>query len=433
VGLRAVNVASGEILLDIHGDTLLIPASTLKLITSAAALQRLSPHYRFRTSFLSVALPEQGEVRGDLFLKGYGDPVLVLEEIWLMARALRTQGIRSIRGDLVGDDSYFDAERRGPAWADPLSQRAFNAKIGALSVNFNRVTILARPGVKPGHSVEVLIEPPSPYLILRNMGVTARQGQGRGLSVNRLEGDAGDTLVIEGSLAVGTPPQVMDRNISNPPLFAGMVMRELLAREGIRVMGRVRVGLAPPEARELHVHRSRALYRVIDDLHKFSNNLIAEQVLKTLGAEVQGPPGSREKGIAVLGDVLAEFGILRGTYTLADGSGMSRFNRVSPAQLVTVLMRMAQDFRVQPEYLASLRSPDAEGRASSRFGHAAFEGRARVKTGTLDDVSALAGYVEPAAGGLVAFATLLNGPFCSMERAWQAQNAVVEQLIALTR
>jgi D-alanyl-D-alanine carboxypeptidase/D-alanyl-D-alanine-endopeptidase (penicillin-binding protein 4) len=131
-------------------------------------------------------------------------------------------------------------------------------------------------------------------------------------------------------------------------------------------------------------------------------------------------------------DVLTAFGIPRGALTLADGSGLSRSNRVSPAHLVTVLRHMAQDFRLQPEYFASLRTPDIEGRSSQRFHGAALGQRARVKTGSLDDVSALAGYVEPLAGGLVAFAVLMNGPFCSIDRAWQVQDALVERLIDLS-
>jgi D-alanyl-D-alanine carboxypeptidase/D-alanyl-D-alanine-endopeptidase (penicillin-binding protein 4) len=208
-----------------------------------------------------------------------------------------------------------------------------------------------------------------------------------------------------------------------------VVIRELLEREGVQITGRSRTGLAPSEARELYVHQSRALYRIIDDLNKFSNNFIAEQVLKTLGAEVYGPPGSWGKGLAVVAEVLESLGIARGTYTLADGSGLSRLNRLSAAQLVTVLIRMAQDFRVQPEYMASLRTPASDGRHSYRFQRWDHAQRARVKTGSLSDVSALAGYVNGPDGEVIAFALLLNGPLCSMERAWEVQDAVVEALM----
>lgn len=131
----------------------------------------------------------------------------------------------------------------------------------------------------------------------------------------------------------------------------------------------------------------------------------------------------------VVAEVLESFGIPRGSYTMADGSGLSRLNRLSAAQLVTVLMHMAQDFRVQAEYLASLLTPGGEGAQSRRFQGSDFERRARVKTGSLEDVSALAGYVGRADGEMIAFAVLLNGPLCSMERAWQVQDAIVEQLI----
>jgi D-alanyl-D-alanine carboxypeptidase/D-alanyl-D-alanine-endopeptidase (penicillin-binding protein 4) len=432
IGLQAMAVETGQVLLDFQGDAVLMPASTLKLLTSAVALHQLSPQYRFRTAFLSTHPIQQGIIQGDLVLKGYGDPVLVVEEAWLMARALRREGLREVDGDLVGDESFFDAERRGMAWADPSSQRAFNAKIGALSLNFNSVMVLARPGRHPGDPLEVEVDPGSAYLTLQNGAKTGREASGSTISVTRQDGEHGDTLRIEGSLARGSSSHTVYRNISNPPLYATMVMRDLLQHEGIRITGRARVGLTPPQAREVYVHHSKPLYRIIDDLNKYSNNLIAEHLLKTLGAEVHGPPGTWENGLAVTHDVLTAFGIPRGALTLADGSGLSRSNRVSPAHLVTVLRHMAQDFRLQPEYFASLRTPDIEGRSSQRFHGAALGQRARVKTGSLDDVSALAGYVEPLAGGLVAFAVLMNGPFCSIDRAWQVQDALVERLIDLS-
>ena len=148
--IRVVDLTSHQTIFEINGDALLIPASTTKLITSAVALLRLSPPYRFRTALLSAGPVRNGVLHGDLYLKGYGDPALVLEEAWLLARGLRKQGVHGIRGDLVGDDSVFDDEVRGPDWPDAGSQRAFNAKIGALSVLFNSVSFLARPGLQPG-------------------------------------------------------------------------------------------------------------------------------------------------------------------------------------------------------------------------------------------------------------------------------------------
>jgi serine-type D-Ala-D-Ala carboxypeptidase/endopeptidase (penicillin-binding protein 4) len=377
--IRAVNLSTGQTILDIDGDTLLIPASTTKLVTSAAALLRLSPHYRFRTAFLSTASVRNGVLQGDLYLKGYGDPVLVLEEAWLLARGLRKQGVHSVRGDLVGDDSFFDTESRRADWADAKSQRAFNAKIGALSMHFNSVSVVVTPGSQPGDPVEVMIEPASTYVTIRNTARTARHGQG--VSLTRVEQDAGDLLQVEGSLTVGSRPQMVHRNISHPSLHATMAMWELLQREGVKISGRPRTGQPPPGAREVHVHHSKAMYRIIDDLNKYSNNFIAEQIVKTLGAEMHGPPGSWAKGLMVVAEALESLGIPRESYTLADGSGLSLLNRLSAAQLVTLLMGMAQDFRVQAEYLASLRIPDVEGHQSRRFQGSAFEQRARVKNG----------------------------------------------------
>jgi D-alanyl-D-alanine carboxypeptidase/D-alanyl-D-alanine-endopeptidase (penicillin-binding protein 4) len=425
--IRAVNLTTSQTILDINGDALLIPASTTKLVTSATALLRLSPHYRFRTVFLSPASVRNGVLEGDLYLKGYGDPVLVLEEARLLARGLRKRGVHSVRGDLVGDDSYFDNEVRAADWPDARSQRAFNAKIGALSVHFNSISAVVTPGAHPGDPVEVTMDPASTYVTIRNTARTARHGHG--VTLTRVEQESGDLLQVEGSLTAGSEPQTVHRNISHPSLHATMAIFELLQREGVQIAGRPRTGQTPPGAREVYVHHSKAMYRIVDDLHKYSNNFVAEQILKTLGAETHGPPGSWGKGLMVVAEVLESLGVPRGSYTLVDGSGLSRLNRLSAAHLVTLLMRMAQDFRVQAEYLASLLTPGGEGRQSRRFPGPDFEPRARVKTGSLEDVSALAGYVGRADGEMIAFAVLLNGPLCSRERTWQLQDAIVQQLI----
>jgi serine-type D-Ala-D-Ala carboxypeptidase/endopeptidase (penicillin-binding protein 4) len=425
--IRAVNLTTSQTILDINGDALLIPASTTKLVTSATALLRLSPHYRFRTVFLSSAPVRHGVLEGDLYLKGYGDPVLVLEEAWLLARGLRKQGVQSVRGDLIGDDSYFDKELRRADWPDAKGQQAFNAKIGALSVHFNSVSAVVTPGSQPGDPVEVTMEPASTYVTIRNTALTAQHGHG--VTLTRVEQESGDLLQVEGSLTAGSEPQTVHRNISHPSLHATTAIFELLQREGVQIAGRPRTGQTPPGAREVYVHQSKSMYQIIDDLHKYSNNFIAEQILKTLGAETYGPPGSWGKGLTVVAEVLESLGIRRGSYTMADGSGLSRLNRLSAAHLVTLLMRVAQDFRVQAEYLASLLTPGGEGHRSRRFQGSDFAHRARVKTGSLEDVSALAGYVGRAGGEIIAFAVLLNGPLCSMEQAWQLQDAIVERLI----
>jgi serine-type D-Ala-D-Ala carboxypeptidase/endopeptidase (penicillin-binding protein 4) len=145
-GARAVNLTTRQTLYALNGDAVLIPASTTKLITSAAASPRLSPRYGFRTAFLANAPAQNGILQGDLYVTAYGDPALEIEEAWLLAHRLHVQGVQSIQGDLIADDWLFDAEARGPGWADDRSQRALNAKIGAPAVNFNSATIVGAPG-----------------------------------------------------------------------------------------------------------------------------------------------------------------------------------------------------------------------------------------------------------------------------------------------
>jgi serine-type D-Ala-D-Ala carboxypeptidase/endopeptidase (penicillin-binding protein 4) len=154
----AVSLIWRQTIFDIDGDALLIPVSTTKLITSAAALLRLSSHYRFHTAFLIATPLRHGGLQGDFYLKRYGDPGLVLEEAWLLTGGLRKQGVHRVSGELIGDDSFFDDESRRPKCDDAGSQRTFNAKIGALSGHFNRITIVTTPGLQPGDPIVVAVE-----------------------------------------------------------------------------------------------------------------------------------------------------------------------------------------------------------------------------------------------------------------------------------
>jgi D-alanyl-D-alanine carboxypeptidase/D-alanyl-D-alanine-endopeptidase (penicillin-binding protein 4) len=414
---------------------LLIPASNVKIMTSAAALSVLKPDYRFRTALLYDGSMEEGVVKGNVYLKGYGDPKLVPEELWRFVADLKNRGLRKIEGDLVADDSFFDEKRYGTGWGTANRHRAYHAKLGALSLNFNVVNVHVRPGEKVGDPPVVLTDPDTSFITVQNLAKTVgptKRRQGIHFQIDVQHGSRGDIIRVSGGVPMNFAPRRYYRTVSNPPLYAATVFREYLTREGISVSGETRIGETPPEAPVLHVHQSAPLSQVVADLNKFSNNFVAEQILKTLGAERFGNPGSDAKGLEVVEEFLAGLGIQKGNFTLVDGSGLSPLNRLTPAQIVTVLRAMHRELRFRPEFVSSFATMGVDGSVKNRIGESDVLGSVRVKTGTLNQASCLSGYLETREGELVAFSLLMNGP-CSVREAQRIQDRIVLEVIRLAR
>jgi serine-type D-Ala-D-Ala carboxypeptidase/endopeptidase (penicillin-binding protein 4) len=405
VGILVEAVDTGEVVYAHDPDALLNPASNVKLVTTAAALARLGPDFRFATELLSDAWPAHGEVR-TLWVRGKGDPSVLTERLWSLAGDLAHLGLRKV-GELVLDDGYFDAERVGPGYDQEEGDRAYLAPAGALSLDFNAVAVHVAPGERVGGPGRVELEPASAFFALDNRTVTVeRDGLGRVLVSTRLEGGK-ERVLAEGRIALGSRPHAVWRRIDDPALFFGHTFRALLEERGVKV-GRVRLGRAPDGAQLLAVSQSDPLAEIVRRLNKTSNNFTAEQLLKTLGAEVKGAPGTWPNGVLAAEEFLAEVGIPRGSYVLRNGSGLNDANRMSARQLVTLLRAMWTRFPLQPEYLVSLPVAGRDGTIRWRMDGTQAAGRLRAKTGTLDGVVSLSGYVQEASGRVLVFAVLVN-------------------------
>jgi D-alanyl-D-alanine carboxypeptidase/D-alanyl-D-alanine-endopeptidase (penicillin-binding protein 4) len=404
-GVVVASLRTGEVLYARNPDVLLNPASNVKLVTTAAALARLGPAYRFETEVL--ADPTGGAARA-LYVRGKGDPSLVTERLWALAADLRLAGVTKV-GDLVVDESWFDGERIGPGFDQEEGDRSYLAPSGAASLNFNTVAIHVAPGDRPGQRGRVAVEPASGFLELVNRTTTVRASARRHLvpSSQPLPGGR-QRIVVEGRLPAGSRPQAIWRRIDEPALYLGHTLAALLELRGVQVTGKVRVGSVPAGARLVHVAESEPLAEIVRYLNKGSNNFVAEQLLRTLGAELRGSPGTWGKGVAAVEDFLAEVGIPRGAYVMRNGSGLNDANRFSARQLVTLLRFMWGRFRVGPEYAASLPVAGHDGTLRWRLEGTDADGRVRAKTGTLENVTSLSGYVEGGADGPLAFAVIVN-------------------------
>ena len=409
IGICVVSLDTGATLYARDADTLLNPASNVKLFTAAAALVRLGPEFRFETeAWLDTSGLNGGSPRA-LYLRGKGDPTLTTERLWALAADLAHLGLKRV-GDLVLDESWFDAERIGPGFDQESGDKSYLAPAGALSLNFNTVAVHVAPGDRPGAPGRVELEPDSAYFELANRTRTVGARAARRLSVTSTpDGPGGrQRLVVEGRLPAGGRPTVAWRKIDDPAQYLGQTLRRLLELRGVRVTGKVRLGPVPDGAQLLHVAESEPLADVVRRLNKGSNNFMAEQLVKALGAAVAGPPGSWSSGLAAVEGFLASLGLPRGSYVMKNGSGLNDANRFSARQTARLLAELWRRFPVAAEFLASLPVAGRDGTVRWRLDGPETAGRVRAKTGTLDGVGSLSGYAETTDGERLVFAILVN-------------------------
>ncbi len=432
-GIEVFSLEDGKLVYALHPDELLNPASNTKIFTTAAALSLLGPDYRFLTEFYVDDEPTKGVSAGNLYVRGKGDPTLVSERLWEIANELYHQGLREVRGDLIVDDSYFDNVLEGPGWDQDKSDRAYMAPIGALSINWNSVGIYITAGENPGEKARVELEPDSKYFKLDNRVVTATPSrrQRKPQTSGHMQRD-GYHLTVSGRIVAGQPTVALWRKVGDPALYAGETLKDLLQKRGVKIKGKVRRGIVPTaKATLFYTAESEGLDVILKRLNKQSSNFVAEMLVKTLGAQGSGGAGSWPAGIDAIADFLQkELGIRRGSYLMKNGSGLNDVNRFSAAQVVRVLAWVYARMTLAPEFVSSLPIAGKDGTIRFRMGGTAAAGRVRAKTGTLEDVTALSGFVESLAGRHYAFSILVNDFPDTLHQAVQAEDAFAVTLAA---
>jgi len=405
------------------------PASTMKVLTSLAALSLLGPETRLDTELLATSAPgTPGRIAGPLWVRGGGDPALVGEAWWLMARELRLAGVREIGGGLVADTSLFGGPSRPTGWPDTGCDRPYCAPLDALMANFSSVEIRVAPGARPGDPVRVGLFPLDCGLKLDSQAHTTSGGRSR-LEVSLVEGNETGRVVVRGSLGVAHEEVRTYRRVPQAALYALGCLRDALQREGVAVAGKLRSGAVPAEARVLARHTSRPLGALISDMNHYSNNVMAESLVKLL-ATGNGTPGTTMAGLRRLQDHLGQRGVDTTGWSLADGSGLSRTGRVTALGIAGALRSALQDPSLAPEMIASLAVGGGVGTLSDRL--LTSHRRVRAKTGTISGVVSLAGYVYPEGQGLpLIFAFLINGSAADGPAARQALDRAAMRLLTV--
>lgn len=417
VGVVVVDLDTGETLFESQPDTPFNPASVTKVVTTAAALKTLGSGYTFKTHVSRAGRLTNGVLAGDLVLAGEGDPSLTLERVWRIASRVRVAGVKEITGDLVLDDTYFDSERTMGGYDSFDEDKAYTAPVGALSATWNTVNVVIRPGARAGAQIDVALDPPTAFVTLVNKGTTSSAGQRRRMRVsieNRV-------ITVAGTMPVGHPEREYYRPVDDPTAYFGTLLREYLAKEGVVVKGSIRKG-SVPDAIELFAYESEPLGVIVRDLNKLSNNFTAEQLLKTLGAKTWGAPGTAQKGLDALSKYLLELGVPEGSWSIRNGSGLTRDNEISARLLVRVLEDAHADFQVRGDFVASMGIAGEDGTLAHRMVGTQAAGALRGKTGTVAGSTCLAGYARAENGHTLAFAFLMNRVEGQTKRAMNIQD-----------
>ncbi len=407
LSVHVADLDSGEVLLQWQANVPRNPGSTIKLLTTLAALDTLGPTYTWHTDIYALGEINDGRLDGDLLIKGYGDPFLVTERVWQMLRRVRQAGIREISGDLLLDDSYFDVDDHDPAAFDRQALRAYNVAPNALLMNFKVVRYWFEPDHEAAN-VDVWMDPALTNLQTDNqlaLVAGSCRGYQRGIAVST--NVAVDKMTFSGKFPNGCKRYAMDRAVLGHKEFAFGLFSSLWQESGGAFDGTWKDALASQDIEPVIEFQSLSLADVITRINKHSNNVMARQLLYTLSAEVLGEPGTEEGGRNAVRDWLRRNGLVFSQLAFDNGAGLSRNARMTAADFGAML-NFAWQQPYMPEYVASTSLAGLDGTLSRRLEDGPLQGKAHLKTGSLDHVTAIAGYLQARSGRRFTIVVLQN-------------------------
>jgi serine-type D-Ala-D-Ala carboxypeptidase/endopeptidase (penicillin-binding protein 4) len=406
------SLKSGETLYSLNAGKLMMPASNMKIVTLAAAAERLGWDYTYETEVFAAGAVQAGTLQGDLVVAGSGDPSITEKDADTLfadwASQLKAAGVRAIAGRIVGDDDLFEDRGLGFGWSWDDLPDDYAAGVSALQFNENAVRVTIVPGPAAGDSAGMSVSPPSSGLTIVNGVRTGASGGSASIATSRLPGSM--RLELRGSIPAGAAPAVLTVSVENPTLFFVTALRDALIAHGIDVRGPAvdidDIGVVAPRPQApLIVHRSAPLSTLAIRLMKISQNLYAETLLKTMATDA---PRSAEGGRKEAAAALQAWGVGVDALIQRDGSGLSRYDYVTADALVTILTHVDRDNRLRAPFEATLPIAGRDGSLSNRMKGTAAEGNARAKTGSMSNVRGLSGYVTTADGEPLVFSILAN-------------------------
>lgn len=409
--------ADGGLLYENNGDVRVRPASVMKLFTAAAALEKLGIEHVFKTSVFTDGEVKDGTLMGDVYLVGQGDPTLTQEDLTTLAQAVKEKGIHTIHGHIYGDDTWYDNVRLSQDlnWSDEPFYTG--AQISALTFSPNddydagTVIVEVYPGAKPGEEAIIRMVPKNDYIHIMNEVKTVQKKGGKSLSAERLHGT--NTIVVKGSIPAGAHKTRVWASVWEPTAYTVHLFKNTLEKQGIKLptVNKIERKKVPKEAVQLTEISSMPLDELLNPFMKLSNNGHGEVLVKEMG-KVVGEEGSWDKGLGILNDVFTEMGLATNTLLFRDGSGMSHKTLVTTNE-VTKLLYEAQGRSWYPAFLESMPIAGNNDRFQGgtlryRMTNSVAAGKVKAKTGTLNGVTSLAGYVEKSSGEELIFSIIIN-------------------------
>lgn len=410
VGIEVKDATNGEIIFEHMSDTRLRPASNMKILTTVAALSALGENYTFSTELLTEGCIEEGQLCGNLYLKGKGDPTLLTSDLKILTEKIKAAGINTIKGDIIGDDSWYDDVRLSPdmIWSD--EHFYYGSQVSALTVSpnadFDTGTIIVK--VIPseiGKKPIINIFPKTPYVEIENKAETRLSGCEDDLTIYRSHGT--NRIIVEGSIPVSIEPIREWIAVWDPTSYVLDLFKDALKEMGIDYTGRIRTETTPETVELLYRHSSRPLSEIIIPFMKLSNNGHGEMLVKEMGRVIYDD-GSWEKGLTVLLNEIKTYGVNTETLVIRDGSGISHATLI-PAEEITTLLYHIQN---KPWFPVFLKSLPVAGKADRMIGGTLkdrlVEYHVNAKTGTIYSVSTLSGYLKSNKKDNIIFSILLN-------------------------
>jgi serine-type D-Ala-D-Ala carboxypeptidase/endopeptidase (penicillin-binding protein 4) len=418
-GAIIVSLSRGDTLFSQNADAMLQPASTLKMYTSAVALDRFGPDFRFKTPVLRDAPVESdGSVGGNLYLRGVGDPSLSTR-FWhdqnpmdALAAEIASAGIKHVRGDLVGDATAFDDKLVPEGWKTSYLGASYAARVAALSLNENLVWVAVEPS---GGKAVVTLEPATTTIPVENNVRVVGGSGGRISAVRQNDG----SISVRGTIGSRSGPLKYSLVVDNPPLFVIGALRASLRKQGITVDGQTRLGATPDGAVEVAAIASPPLGQIIGEMDRESINVVAELLFRAAAHSATNQPGSAETGLSNLREFMTKKVGINGTVVdVSDGSGLSLLDHVTPRSMVD-LLSYAHRADWGPVFHAALPVDGESGTLKRRARGTPARGNLHAKTGTTNTVAALGGFVTAKNGEVLAFSLIYNGA-----DRWNAKTAM---------
>jgi serine-type D-Ala-D-Ala carboxypeptidase/endopeptidase (penicillin-binding protein 4) len=446
VGIKVSSLDTGQVLFEENANKLLRPASNMKLYTVAAALDRLSPDYRFTTSVYAPTRPDSsGKIKGDLTIYGRGDPSIAarfnngdyFKAINELASRIVSAGVKRVEGDLIGDESYFVGPQYGSGWEWEDLTWYYGAEVTPLTVNDNALDLFVKPGPDIGKPALITTGPPDPLLTIVNKVTTSAKGTRRQISVFRDLGE--DVVTIEGTIPIDDRGYTGGIGISHPAMLLVYLLRSSLSQRGVVITGRSRTidsgsttsamnqsqllastsgnGISQTPPVEIATLQSPPFSMIASQTLKPSQNLYTELILRTLGKVTPTPPANpststvgqttEDLGLQTVTAFLKEAGVRPDALVLSDGSGLSRNDMITAEASVQLLTYMFRH-RYADTFRSALPIAGVDGTLRNRLKNTPAENNLRAKTGSLSSAASLAGYVTTAGGEKLAFSIMVN-------------------------